>query len=85
MSKRRQEFEKVRKKANAGFVGEPLVIRLVDLDEKHPRSNPMYRSYCILNCGDPDCEEWANCEVLDSNNNEIGYVYHVSECQMEDL
>lgn len=80
MSRRRRVGEIVRKKANAGFVGEELVIRLVDFtpSEQYSRGCP-----CFL-CDDPKCFEWANVEVLEDGK-VIGYCCHVLECEMEDL
>ena len=69
MSKRRNKGEIVYKIPGAGFCGEGLVIRIDgEID------------YCMLSCGDPQCKEWSDCEVVKDG----GYVYHVSECQMED-
>jgi hypothetical protein len=81
MSKRRSVGDVVRKKANAGYVGEELVVRIVDLENniKHPPY-----SWCMCDCGDNKCKEWTNVEAL-RDGKVIGYCYHVSECQMEDL
>lgn len=81
MSKRRAVGDIVIKRENAGFVGERLKIRIVDIDPD-PRYTP--DDPCLLDCGDSGCREWANCEVLDEHDSAVGYVYHVSECQMED-
>lgn len=78
MSKRRWAGDVVRKVANAGFVGQPLIIEL-------PRDIPNNTDYCMLSCGDDRCTEYANVYVLDDSGKRIGECYHVSECQMEDL
>lgn len=70
MSKRRGAGDIVYKKPGAGFCGEGLVIR-VDGEE----------DWCMLDCGDPDCKEWSDCIVVKDGS----YVYHVSECEMEDV
>lgn len=73
MTKFRQVGDIVRKKPNAGFVGQSLIIRLTKGFE-----------HCIL-CTNPHCKEWTNCEILDENNQPTGkFCYHVSECEMED-
>ena len=85
MSKRRNIGDIVRKKPNAGFIGESLIIKLVDLDTERPRTNMLYKSYCVLDCGDKKCEEWDNCQIVVDGTPIDDYCYHVSECQMEDL
>lgn len=74
MSKRRQTWDIVIKKAGAGFIGEPLIIQLSESFE-----------HCLLNCGDSHCKEWTNCEMIIDNKPSNKYCYHVSECEMEDL
>lgn len=78
--KKRNVGDIVRKKANAGFIGEPLVIKLVDID---PDYLP-YDNYCFV-CDDGDCREWTNCEIIMDGKPTGEYCYHVSECEMEDL
>ena len=82
MSKRRQLGEVVIKKAGAGFTGEQLIIMLVDLDQDEKYS--AWEDYCFV-CNDKGCREWINCEVVVNGKRTGEYVYHVSECQMEDL
>ena len=68
-----------RKRAFAGFVGEPLTCRIptnADLDHE--------RGPCMAECGDPGCIEWANVEVLEEGE-PVGWVYHISECEAEPL
>lgn len=76
MSKRRQAGDIVRKKANAGFIGEELIICL------HPEAN---NAPCMLNCGDDNCLEWADCEIIIDGKSINDFCYHVSECEMEDF
>lgn len=57
------------KRENAGFVGQPMNVEL----EGPP-------DICILDCGDPDCQEWPNARIVDQDI----YVYHLSECEIED-
>ena len=78
MTKRRNVGEIVWKKANAGFIGERLIIKIPDdqLDNT---------GYCMLSCGDPDCVEYANLYVLNADGSYRGDCCHVSECQMEDI
>lgn len=80
MSKRRQLGDIVKKKANAGFVGEELIIRLVHFDLAYPPTD-----YCMLDCGDPECREWPNTQVVVDGRDTEDYCYHVSECEMEDI
>jgi hypothetical protein len=74
MSKRRQAGDIVWKKTNAGFIGKRLPI-ILENDEGYP---------CLLACGDEDCREWANCEIVEDTKGTGKYCYHVSECEMED-
>jgi len=79
MSKRRHVGDIVLKKANAGFVGQSLVVKLLDIDlEMGPTD------YCFLKCGDPDCKEWTNAMVMDGERETGSYCCHISECEMED-
>jgi hypothetical protein len=40
----------------------------------------------MLDCGDPECREWATCWACDKDGNPTGgMAFHVSECQMEDV
>jgi hypothetical protein len=72
--------EIVRKKANAGFIGEVLTIKLVDIDLEY---GPVEHN-CFV-CNDNDCVEWINCEVIRDGKPTGQYVYHVSECEMETI
>ena len=70
MSKRRKAGDRVWKKPMAGFVGEASFATIER--EGAPEG-------CLLDCGDPDCVEWANVRTDDG-----AYAYHVSECEMLD-
>jgi len=72
----------VNKKSGAGFVGESCVIRLVELETDPVRLR--YPSICMLNCGDSKCREWDNVEILEDGE-VVGCLYHISECEMEDM
>ena len=90
MSKRRNIGDIVRKKAHAGFVGEELTIKLLDLEEdwkiKHPYQKP-YEDCCHYDwmCQDKDCREWTTCEIIVDGKPTGNCCYHVNECQMEDI
>lgn len=41
---------------------------------------------CMHDCGDPDCREWPNVELLDGNGRRTGdYAMHICECEMQPL
>jgi hypothetical protein len=81
MSKRRKAKEIVWKKENAGFVGRACLVQIIPEDEEKYGV-----SYCMLDCGDPECREWATCWACDKDGNPTGgMACHVSECQMEDV
>jgi hypothetical protein len=76
MSKRRTSGEIVYKQPNAGFVGTPGLCQI------QPEADP---DFCMMNCDDPDCREWATLWACDENGVPTGGVAcHVSECQMLD-
>ncbi len=78
MRKRYYPGAKVMKKENAGFIGQRLMIEIpVEISDNV--------DFCMLDCGDPECMEYANVYVLDDSGKRIGECYHVSECQMEEL
>ena len=90
MSKRRQLGEKLLKKAGAGFTGLELKVQIPDNHTwKTIFNSPVTDniSSCMMDCGDPECREFANLMVLDKKGKPIkdDWVYHVSECQLEDL
>ena len=69
MSVRRAAGDVVWKRENAGFVGQAGDVVL---------GGPP--SVCILDCDDPECQEWPNARSEEYG----GYAYHVSECELED-
>lgn len=79
MSKRRKAGDIVKRTNNSGFlIGDsPSLIKLLPEDER-------YIDYCILDCGDVDCREWANCEIVEEGPMKGEHLYHISECQMRD-
>lgn len=82
MSKRRKPLEIVKRKAGSGFCGssEPKYILLPEINIWNDEVDG-----CML-CDDPLCLEFANVEVLDDNKRPTGqYMFHISECEMEDL
>lgn len=101
MSKRRNPGEVVRRaNGTAGFVATlgaeslPMLLRVPSgkiyefdciLVDGEWRENPGGEaSYCMMGCEDPNCREWANVEVT-SEPFAGKHLYHVSECQMEDV
>ena len=78
MSKRRKVGDIVRKTKNGGFVKVPLDILLIDIDGFPTMS-------CMLSCDDPECQEWTDAKVIIDGQISKDYVYHISECEMEDL
>ena len=71
MSTRRKAGDHVYKVPGAGFTGEAFEIVVGGEAE----------DWCFYDCGDPNCKEWSDCFVPKYGD----YVYHVSECQMQDL
>jgi hypothetical protein len=69
----------VKKKAGAGFVGEELIIKLADVDPGWPP----FENGCFV-CNKRGCGEWVNCELISDGKPTGTYVFHVSECEMED-
>ena len=75
------------KKENAGFIGVRLLVRIPSFEtlfengliEKSLSEN---EEKCFL-CKDSSCTEYANIEEVDSNGNHLGWVFHVSQCQLE--
>lgn len=79
MSKRRQPGEIVKRKPGSGFVGsaEPELVQVPNLPEYKTEAE-----HCMISCGDPHCTEWANLPVIGPVEN--NFIFHISECQMED-
>lgn len=87
MIKKRNPGDIVFKKPGAGFIGERIKIRIptkTTLEENFSteKDQSWNEAPCML-C-DEKCIEFANLEVLNDQNEPIGWVYHVSECEMED-
>lgn len=87
MIKKRNLGDIVFKKSGAGFIGERLKIRIPSektLQENFPtEKDPSWNQSSCMICSEK-CIEFANLEVLNDQNEFIGWVYHVSECEMED-
>lgn len=79
MSKRKNIGDILLKKAFAGFIIEPTKIQIPDVPENHNID------YCMMDCGDDTCREWATVWILDDKGHTVGSAYHVSECQMENI
>lgn len=77
MSKRRSPGEIVRRTPGSGFCGssDPEFVRVPD--------DPEEIDYCMLDCGDPLCREYANLKVL-GGPHDGKTLCHIAECQMED-
>jgi hypothetical protein len=82
MSKRRRPGEIVARRPGSCFCGsvEPALVRLSDESdgELHDCDHP-----CMMHCGDDDCVEWANVQVV-GGEHDGGWMYHLPECQMSD-
>lgn len=75
MSERRKAGDIVRKAPNAGFLGETGGLWQIQ-----PEDDPWS---CVLECGDPECSEWATLWEVDAAGKPTGKVAcHVSECEM---
>lgn len=97
MSKRRQPGELVKRQAGtAGFINSSSFMTLrvpsgkeyefdrIVVDEKGQTVREGEAEFCMMGCGDPECREWANVDVV-SGPFSGQTLYHVSECQMEDI
>lgn len=71
--------DKVKKKKNAGFVGEELICVIPDVPE-----NQSADIWPCFVCADEACKEWATLWVL-VDNKPAGAVCHVSDCQLEKI
>lgn len=68
------------KKPFAGFIAEAVPLCVIpDYDENREWAP------CMAGCDDEDCREFATCEVLNHDGSLDGYIYHVSECQMDPI
>lgn len=81
MSVRRISGEWVWLRAGSGFIVESNRLRA----ELQPE-DLSDRTSCMLECGDPECREWATLwtESDPLNRFERQPLYHVSECEMFD-
>lgn len=79
MSKRRSPGDIVKRKPGSCFIGNeyPQIVRLSDSKD----GDLHYIDSCPL-CDDPECQEWANVHIVGI---EDGWLFHLSECQMEDV
>ena len=79
MSTRRNPGEIVRRNPGSGFVGspQPELVRVPDGDD-YMNADP-----CVSGCGDPQCREWPNMEIVEGPH-AGAYMYHISECEMFD-
>lgn len=82
MSKRRQPGDVVARKPGSAFCGsgEPRLVRLSD--ERDGELHDI--DSCLGLCDDPDCQEWANVQIMAGPHNG-NWMCHLSECMMEDL
>jgi len=78
MSKRRNPGEIVRRKPYSGFVASS-VPELVQIPTDKNEAD-----YCMMGCGDPECKKYANLLII-SEPFKGESIYHISECQMEDI
>jgi len=80
MSKRRKPGDIVRRKPGSGFLGsaDPERIRIPSDVSIEDETIP-----CMLDCGDRECQEWANLEVVEGEFKD-SRLYHISECEMFD-
>jgi len=98
MSKRRSPGEIVRRTPGSGFVGsvEPMLVKVpegkayefdvvIGPDGNFTRQENKggEATFCLEGCGDTECREWANLEIVSGPHNGE-FMYHISECQMED-
>ena len=67
MSERRQAGDRVWKVHGMGLVGAGAYVTL--------RGDP---EACMVDCGDPDCQEWPDAWTDDGH-----LICHVSECMVE--
>lgn len=80
MSKRRKPGEVVRRLPGSGFVGsaDPQMVRIPSGHDFVDQADP-----CMMGCGDPECREWANLEIVEGPHTGQ-FIYHISECEMVD-
>ncbi len=80
MSKRRSPGEIVKRRPGSGFLSsaEPELIKVPDGEAYGTEADT-----CMLGCGDRECREWANLEIV-SGPSKGEFLYHVAECEMSD-
>jgi hypothetical protein len=96
MSKRRKPGEIVQRKPGSGFAGstEPQLVKVpegkayeydtIPDGEGGWVANPGGEAdSCMMFCGDPECREWANLEIV-SGPYKGEFMCHIAECEMED-
>ena len=90
--KPRKAGDKVWLAPGSAFTGESNLFHVLlpaekELNHLGDDGRPEY-DFCMLRCGNEDCREWANVEIVgapEGRENVIGeYLYHVSECEMFD-
>ena len=80
--------EFVVKKENAGFCQERLILYIPKLEDfkkygfDYSAANEDEEN-CVM-CDDPHCREYANLLVVKENVISEEWIYHVSECMMDD-
>ncbi len=67
----------MRKKEGAGFVGESLQVKIPEV-LKNEDLVPCW-------CEDKNCKEYNDLEVIDILGNSLGYIYHVSQHELESI
>ena len=80
MSERYEPNQIVRRLPGSCFIGsgEPELVRLTG-----PEDGDMHDiDFCMMDCGDPECREWANAQVV-SGEFAGQWVFHLSECQLD--
>ena len=95
MSTRRKPGEVVQRSPGSGFVGsaEPQLVKVpegktyegtcVRGPDGEWQANLGGEADPCMVCGDPECREWANVEIV-SGVHAGDFMYHISECQMSD-
>lgn len=88
MSKRRSPGEIVVRCSGSGFLfaAEPRLVRVPERPQYDDAGGPGSlgeAAPCILDCGDPDCREWANLQIV-GGEHDGHFLYHISECEMSD-
>jgi hypothetical protein len=87
MSKRRQPNERVRRKPGSCCLGaaQPEIVRLSGPEDGELHECDHLQLFCcMLDCDDPECVEWANVQIV-GGPHDGEWLFHLSECQMEDV